>query len=85
MELGTTGEYELAILDVHMPLYSGMEILAMLRGRHRLHPMKVIALTGDATNAVRDAMKEAGVDDYMVKPVDLRVLLEKVEALTGDA
>lgn len=83
MELGTTGDYALAILDMHMPLYSGMEVLAMLRGRHRLHPMKIIALTGDSTDAVRDAMEEAGVDDYMIKPVDLRALLEKVRALTS--
>ena len=66
-----------------MPLYSGMEVLAMLRGRHRLHPMKIIALTGDATDAVRDAMEEGGVDDYMVKPVDLKVLLDKVSTLTS--
>lgn len=85
VELGTGDEYELAILDVHMPLYSGVEVLAMLRGRHRLHPMKVIALTGDATAGVREALEDAGVDDYMIKPVDLRELLAKVRRLTEGA
>jgi DNA-binding response OmpR family regulator len=84
VEMGTSGDFELAILDVHMPLYSGMEVLAMLRGRHRLHPMKVIALTGDVTDAVHDALEAGGVDDYMLQPVDLKTLLEKVRALIGD-
>jgi DNA-binding response OmpR family regulator len=84
VELGISGDYGLAILDVHMPLYSGMEVLAMLRGRHRLHPMKVIALTGDATSGVREAMEDGGVDDFMVKPVDLKALLEKVRRLAGE-
>lgn len=68
-----------------MPLYSGVEVLAMLRGRFRLHPVKVIALTGDATAAVRDALEEEGIDDFMVKPVDLKALLAKVQRLIGPA
>lgn len=66
-----------------MPLYSGVEVLGMLRGRHRLHPMKVIALTADVTADTRDALEEGGIDDYMVKPVDLKALLEMVRSLIG--
>src|SRR5947208_3316494 len=49
VELGSTGDYALAILDVHMPMYEGVEVLQILRRRHVLHPMRIIALTGDAT------------------------------------
>src|SRR5881409_4383943 len=51
LEMGTSGEYELVILDVHMPLYDGVEILQMLRMRHVLHPIKVIALTADHSDS----------------------------------
>src|SRR4029077_16635898 len=47
LEMGTSGNFQLVILDVHMPMYDGVEILQFLRKRHMLHPIKVIALTGD--------------------------------------
>jgi two-component system copper resistance phosphate regulon response regulator CusR len=83
LELGETGDYALAILDVHMPTYDGVEVLQMLRRRHVLHPLKIIALTGDTSDATRDALVEGGVDEVMTKPVDLKKLLAAVIALTG--
>ena len=81
VELGTSGEFRVVILDVHMPLYDGVEILEMLRRRHVLHPIKVIALTGDLSEPVRKALAGAQVDAYMTKPVDLALLGDEVERL----
>jgi hypothetical protein len=39
--MGGSGNYDLIILDVHMPLYEGPEVLKMLRARHKLRPVKV--------------------------------------------
>jgi CheY-like chemotaxis protein len=83
VEMGLTDDYDLAILDVHMPAYDGVEVLEMLRRRHLLHPLKVIALTGDATDQLRDALAEGHVDGYMLKPVDLKTLLANVKDLIG--
>jgi len=83
LDLGETGDYALAILDVHMPTYDGVEVLQMLRKRHVLHPLKVIALTGDSSDATRGALEEGGIDGYLVKPVDLKTLLAKVQELIG--
>ena len=66
-----------------MPTYDGVEVVQMLRKRHVLHPLKVIALTGDLSPETRDALDEAGVDGYLEKPVDLKALLEKVRELAG--
>jgi DNA-binding response OmpR family regulator len=78
-----TGDYGLAILDVHMPTYDGVEVLQMLRRRHVLHPVKIIALTGDSTAVTRDALEEGGVDVVMTKPVDLKTLLAHVKEFIG--
>ncbi|TMF18768.1 MAG: response regulator [Chloroflexi bacterium] len=83
LEMGTSGEYELVILDVHMPLYDGVEILQMLRMRHVLHPIKVIALTADHSDSVRFALEATGVDSYFTKPVDLALLRDEVARLTA--
>ncbi|HET9781570.1 MAG TPA: response regulator [Candidatus Dormibacteraeota bacterium] len=81
LEMGTSGEFEMVILDVHMPMYDGVEVLEMLRKRHILHPIKVIAVTGDISEEVRNALADSGVDSFLTKPVDLRLLDDEVSRL----
>jgi CheY-like chemotaxis protein len=83
LELGTTGDYEVVILDVHMPMYDGVEVLQILRKRHRLHPIKVIGLTGDLSDEVRREFELSGIDSFLTKPVDLKLLREEVNRLTA--
>jgi len=83
LDMGTSGEYSLVILDVHMPMYDGVELLEFLRKRYKLHPIKVIALTGDLSEEVRQALQAGGIDSFLTKPVDLRRLGEEVNRLTA--
>lgn len=81
VEMGTSGDYQLVILDFHMPMYDGSEVLAMIRKRHVLHPVKVIALTGDVSDDVREALQGGGIDSILTKPVDLTRLREEIDRL----
>jgi CheY-like chemotaxis protein len=81
VEMGTSGDYQLVILDFHMPMYDGGEVLEMIRKRHVLHPIKVIALTGDVSDDVRDALQGGGIDSILTKPVDLTRLREEIDRL----
>lgn len=83
LEMGTSGEFALVILDVHMPMYDGIELLQFLRKRHILHPIKVIALTGDLSEETREALAGGGIDSFMTKPVDLGLLGEEVNRLVA--
>jgi CheY-like chemotaxis protein len=79
LELGCSGQFDLIILDLHMPMYGGVEVLHMLRKRYLLRPIKVIALTGDALPAVREAVEREGIESFLVKPVSLALLRDEVE------
>ncbi len=81
LDMGANGEFDLLVLDVHMPVYGGAEVLQMLRKRLLSHPLKVIALTADARWAVRDEMQRDGVDAFLVKPVSLAQLGREVTRL----
>jgi CheY-like chemotaxis protein len=83
LDMGTSGEYSLVILDMHMPMYDGVELLEFLRKRYKLHPIKVIALTGDLSEDVRQALQAGGIDSFLTKPVDLHRLGEEVNRLTA--
>jgi CheY-like chemotaxis protein len=81
LEMAASGEFDLLILDVHMPLYDGQEVLHMLRKRLLVHPIKIIALTADTRWAVRDEMMADGVDGYLLKPVSLSELGKELTRL----
>lgn len=74
-------EIELVILDMHMPVYDGAEVLAMLRERHVSRPVKFLALTADESTDARDSMSRSGADGFLTKPVDLSLLREEVSRL----
>ena len=81
LDLGGSGRYELMILDVNLPLYGGVEVLQMLRKRHLLHPMRVIALTADPRPEIRDQLLQGGIDSILAKPVTLAKLRDEVARL----
>jgi CheY-like chemotaxis protein len=81
LDMAASGEFDLLILDVHMPLYGGEEVLQMLRKRLLVHPLKIIALTADTRWALRDQMIAGGVDGYLLKPVSLAELGKELTRL----
>jgi OmpR-family two-component system manganese-sensing response regulator len=83
---GTTGinlalqnNYDLLILDWMLPKKSGLEICQELRSRSLNTP--VLFLTAKDTIDDRVIGLDAGADDYLVKPFELRELLARVRAL----
>ena len=74
-------DIELVILDAHMPVNDGVEVLAMLREKSFVNPVKFLALTADESLSLRDEFEGAGIDGFLTKPVDLTALREEVTRL----
>lgn len=69
---------DVLLLDLKMPDIDGLEVLASLKQSHP--DIKVIILTGHGSfEAGREGMK-LGAYDYVMKPVDLDRLIEKIKA-----
>lgn len=71
--------YDLVILDWMLPKVSGLEVCQQLRKMGNLTP--VLFLTARDTLDDRVQGLDAGADDYLVKPFELRELLARVRAL----
>ncbi len=67
-----TGEMiDLVIMDVHMPGMDGNEAAVQIRNSESEgHRVPIVALTADVIPEHRDAVFEAGMDEYLIKPVE---------------
>src|SRR5512139_1488563 len=74
--------YHLAIIDMHMPLLSGPEVVQRWRFMERGH-LPVIMLTADARPEAKAVCEEAGADTFLTKPVNSRELMEVIARLAG--
>lgn len=77
--LATNSEFDLLILDWMMPGLSGLDMCRRLRDHNLTTP--VLFLTAKDTLDDRVQGLDAGADDYLVKPFELRELLARVRAL----
>ncbi len=74
VEEGLAGNYDLIFMDMQMPVMGGVEAITLLRAAGYAGP--VVSLTANATVADRDSCLAAGVDDYLVKPINLQRFYE---------
>ncbi|AWM32700.1 MULTISPECIES: response regulator [Hymenobacter] len=69
------------LMDINIPVMDGMECTRVIR-RHpdpAINQLPVIAITGNANNYSMEQFREAGVTDYLPKPLDFDALVRVVK------
>ena len=75
--------YDLAVLDMRMPVMGGLELKALLQARDP--NLKFIFVTGYGSEKDFEAVAcQAGEACYLVKPVDINLLIEHMHDLLDD-
>ena len=73
---------DLILMDVQMPKLDGLEATRILRADPTTKHLTIVALTGLAMSGDRERCLSAEVDDYLTKPVSLKLLQEAIEKHT---
>ncbi len=83
IEAFESGGHELIFMDIQMPVMDGIEASKAIRdlekSRGGSSRIPIIALTAHAVKDYIDACLQAGMDDYLIKPVFRQDLLDKVD------
>ncbi len=76
-------EYDLIFMDCQMPEIDGYETTRKIRQLEDVSKerTKIIAMTAYAMKGDREKCLESGMDDYITKPIDFKLLTEKCNAL----
>ena len=84
VEITGRERFDLVLMDVQMPVMGGLEATAAIREREILHSARhlpIIAMTANAMKGDREVCLTAGMDDYVAKPIQSRILAETIAAV----
>lgn len=73
--------FDLLISDANMPMYSGFDLIQTIRNNSKFSEMSIAMLTGLRERTDIERAVKVGVDDYIVKPIDPMLFLQKIGAL----
>ena len=75
--------YDIILMDLQMPIMNGFEATEYVR-KTMNSEIPIIALTADVTTVDLTKCKSVGMNDYIAKPVDERLLYTKIISLLND-
>lgn len=72
VDMANRGAYDIIFMDLQMPVMGGVEAAKEIRGNFLLkNQPAIIAMTGHALSGVKESCMEAGMNDFLTKPVSL--------------
>ncbi|ASJ71910.1 hybrid sensor histidine kinase/response regulator [Granulosicoccus antarcticus] len=78
LELIRAAKPDLVLLDLHLPVLGGEEVLERMRENPDMHSIPVIIVSADATPEHIERLLHKGANDYITKPLDVQDLLDHV-------
>ena len=84
-EKSASGEFDVILMDVMMPVMNGYEATKTIRSMDRSDAKKIpiIAMTANAFVEDRIKSKEAGMNEHVSKPIDMKLLVKIIAELAG--
>ena len=80
-------DFDVILMDINMPKMDGMECSRQIRAMSDAHKSQtpIIAISGNANNYSEGDFKDAGINEYIPKPIDFDHLVETVNKYTETA
>jgi len=84
LERLAAADYDLVLMDCQMPVMDGFEATRRIRGGAARNPrIPVVAMTANAMEGDREACLQAGMDDYLAKPIGAAQLAAAIARFLG--
>lgn len=76
-----TGEYDILILDIILPGANGLDLAKSIRkiDNKKIAEIPIITISGNYKNYSPEDFEEAGINEYLIKPLDYDALVSAVK------
>ena len=83
LDAAVTGDFDLVITDINMPVMNGIELLKSLRDTAKYAYKPILILTTEFSQEMKEQGKAAGATGWMVKPFDPERLIGVIRKILG--
>ena len=80
----SSDHYDIALIDINMPVMDGLKLIRLIRGEESLRGMPIIVITTEGANEDRERAIALGANEYLTKPIQANRVLTVVKDLLKD-
>ena len=77
----TSDEFDLALIDINMPVMDGLKLINLIRQEPDLASMPIVVITTEGAQEDRDRALALGANEYLTKPIQANRVLAVAKAL----
>jgi len=77
----TSDHFDLALVDINMPVMDGLKLISLIRGEDNLRQMPICVITTEGAQEDRDRALALGADEYLTKPIQANRVLKVAKSL----
>jgi two-component system chemotaxis response regulator CheY len=77
----SSDHFDLALIDINMPVMDGLKLISLIRGEDNLRSMPIIVITTEGANEDRERALALGANEYLTKPIQANRVLRVAQSL----
>jgi two-component system chemotaxis response regulator CheY len=77
----TSDHYDLALVDINMPIMDGLKLISLIRAEDALREMPIVVITTEGASEDRERALALGANEYLTKPIQANRVLSVAKAL----
>ena len=77
----TSDEYDLALVDINMPVMDGLKLISLIREEQSLKDIPIVVITTEGAGEDRERALALGANEYLTKPIQANRVLQVAKSL----
>ena len=77
----TSDHFDLALVDINMPVMDGLKLISLIRGEENLKQMPIVVITTEGATEDRERALSLGADEYLTKPIQANRVLSVAKSM----
>ncbi len=77
----TSDHFDLALVDINMPVMDGLKLISLIRAEESLKEMSIVVITTEGAKEDRERALSLGADEYLTKPIQANRVLATAKSM----